>query len=172
MQIGRAGRDGSESYCHLFLDDADVLRLRSLAHSDGIDASNANTFLEVVFQHQPHNMALHTEDDSARAEDSSLTNAKDPSARARDAVAAAGNDAAAPAYDVAAAPVYGTLVVPQVAEQCDMKEEVMETLLSYLEVKGTSELVLSQGCTQRDGTCQNLASTDSAQYNPMLLSMA
>ena len=30
--------------------------------------------------------------------------------------------------------MYGTLGVGQLAEECDMKEEVMETLLSYLEV--------------------------------------
>lgn len=30
--------------------------------------------------------------------------------------------------------VYGTVGVGQLEEQCDMKEEVMETLLSYLEV--------------------------------------
>lgn len=29
---------------------------------------------------------------------------------------------------------YGTVAVAELAEQCDMKEEVMETLLSYLEV--------------------------------------
>ena len=33
-QIGRAGRDGREAQCHLFLDDADFRRLRSLSHSD------------------------------------------------------------------------------------------------------------------------------------------
>ena len=32
------------------------------------------------------------------------------------------------------ATLYGTLPVARVAEECDMKEEVMETLLSYLEV--------------------------------------
>ena len=31
--------------------------------------------------------------------------------------------------------VYGTIAVDQLAEQCDIKEEVMETLLSYLEVR-------------------------------------
>lgn len=32
QEIGRAGRDGSPAFCHLFLDDADYLKLRSLAH--------------------------------------------------------------------------------------------------------------------------------------------
>ena len=95
MQIGRAGRDGSEAYCHLFLDDADFLRLRSLAQSDGIEGSNALAFLEAVF----HQHLGFGEGD--------------------------GNSSEAQ---------YGTLAVAKVAEECDMKEEVMETLLSYLEV--------------------------------------
>lgn len=49
LQIGRAGRDGSEAFCHLFLDDADFVRLRSLAHSDGIDQPSVAAFLEAVF---------------------------------------------------------------------------------------------------------------------------
>lgn len=32
QEIGRAGRDGSPAHCHLFLDDADYIKLRSLAH--------------------------------------------------------------------------------------------------------------------------------------------
>ena len=50
VQVGRAGRDGSEAYCHLFLDDADFLRLRSLAHSDGIDQDSVAAFLTAVFE--------------------------------------------------------------------------------------------------------------------------
>lgn len=32
QETGRAGRDGKPAYCHLFLDDKDYLKLRSLAH--------------------------------------------------------------------------------------------------------------------------------------------
>ena len=111
MQIGRAGRDGSESYCHLFLDDADFLRLRSLAHSDGIDATNALSFLESVFANNQSQEAAeggHAAPGGVGAEGGGGVGDGSP-------------------------PVYGTLAVAQVAEQCDMKEEVMETLLSYLE---------------------------------------
>ncbi|DBA84790.1 TPA: hypothetical protein ACH3X1_016785 [Trebouxia sp. C0004] len=94
QQIGRAGRDGSESYCQLFLDDADFLRLRSLAHSDGIESSNALAFLQAVF------------DQNADCEAGTKQGSK---------------------------PGYGTVDVARVAEVCDMKQEVMETLLSYLE---------------------------------------
>ena len=95
LQIGRAGRDGSESYCHLFLDDCDFLRLRALAHSDGIQASNALGFLQAVFEER---------------------------------------QSFVPQSEVGNEAEYGTLAVARVSEECDMKEEVMETLLSYLEV--------------------------------------
>jgi ATP-dependent DNA helicase Q4 len=47
--VGRAGRDGEPASCHLFLDDADFLRLRSLAHSDGVDAPAIAAFLRAAF---------------------------------------------------------------------------------------------------------------------------
>ena len=112
MQIGRAGRDGSESYCHLFLDDADFLRLRSLAHSDGIDATNALAFLKAVFE----------------------------SNQSQQAAAGGGGAAEGGEGGGGVTPVYGTLAVAQVAELCDMKEEVMETLLSYLEASALSDV--------------------------------
>lgn len=37
QEIGRAGRDGQQAFCHLFLDVADYIRLRSLAFTDGLD---------------------------------------------------------------------------------------------------------------------------------------
>ena len=123
LQIGRAGRNGSESFCHLFLDDSDFFRLRSLAHSDGIDASNARAFLEAVFEHQPAHLAGNT---SCSRPEGQL----EPMA---------GSEDAGPSR-----PVFGTLAVDQVAEACDMKEEVMETLLSYLEVG--SRLCLALHC--------------------------
>lgn len=41
QQIGRGGRDGSEAYCHLFLDETDARRIHSLAHVDGVVTSQA-----------------------------------------------------------------------------------------------------------------------------------
>ena len=49
QQIGRAGRDGQPSFCHLLLDDGHFLLLRSLAHSDGVDASQIFGLLRDVF---------------------------------------------------------------------------------------------------------------------------
>ncbi|ORX72595.1 ATP-dependent DNA helicase, partial [Anaeromyces robustus] len=37
QEIGRSGRDGLTSYCHLFLSSNDYIKMRSLAYSDGVD---------------------------------------------------------------------------------------------------------------------------------------
>ena len=52
-QVGRAGRDGQEAQCVAFLDDADFRTLRSLAHSDGVDAPAVAGFLAAVFADPP-----------------------------------------------------------------------------------------------------------------------
>ncbi|EEF47546.1 rothmund-thomson syndrome DNA helicase recq4, putative [Ricinus communis] len=49
QEIGRAGRDGRLSYCHLFFDDTTYYKLRSLMHSDGIDEYTVSKFLCEVF---------------------------------------------------------------------------------------------------------------------------
>lgn len=93
-QVGRAGRDGSEAMCHLFLDDADFRRLRSLSHSDAVSATSVMQFLETVFP----------PDDS---------------------------DEEAPQGE---RDCYAVLGAEELACNLDMKAEVMETLLTYLEV--------------------------------------
>ncbi|XP_050372135.1 ATP-dependent DNA helicase Q-like 5 [Argentina anserina] len=49
QEIGRAGRDGRLSFCHLYFDDATYFKLRSLMYSDGVDEYVVNKFLCQVF---------------------------------------------------------------------------------------------------------------------------
>ncbi|XAR64431.1 DNA helicase [Bertholletia excelsa] len=49
QEIGRAGRDGRLSYCHLLFDDNTYFKLRSLASSDGVDEFVVSRFVSQVF---------------------------------------------------------------------------------------------------------------------------
>ncbi|MFS8029125.1 putative DNA helicase [Helianthus anomalus] len=54
QEIGRAGRDGRVSYCHLFFDETTYFKLRSLMYSDGQDQYTVNKFLSQVFSGDSH----------------------------------------------------------------------------------------------------------------------
>ncbi|KAG8640021.1 ATP-dependent DNA helicase Q-like 5 isoform X3 [Manihot esculenta] len=54
QEIGRAGRDGRLSYCHLFFDDTTYYKLRSLSHSEGVDEYAVSKFLCQVFTNGKH----------------------------------------------------------------------------------------------------------------------
>lgn len=50
QEIGRAGRDGRPAACHLFMNSFDACRLRSRAHSDGLDLGTVRQFLQKLFR--------------------------------------------------------------------------------------------------------------------------
>ncbi|XP_038893150.1 ATP-dependent DNA helicase Q-like 5 isoform X2 [Benincasa hispida] len=98
QEIGRAGRDGRLSYCHLFLDNDTYFKLRSLMHSDGVDEYNINKFLSEVFSNN--------------------------------------NSSCEKVYSIVKEPA---------SRKFDMKDEVMITILTYLELGETPYLrLLSQ----------------------------
>ena len=54
QEIGRAGRDGLEAHCHLFLDTGtggsrDLNELRRHIHSNSVDAHTIRKLLTIVF---------------------------------------------------------------------------------------------------------------------------
>lgn len=49
QQIGRAGRGGSEAHCHAMLDDADYIRMRSLAFASATEVDAVRALLHRVF---------------------------------------------------------------------------------------------------------------------------
>ena len=52
QEVGRAGRDGKDSYCYLLLDSADFVKNHSLAHADSIDMIQIQKFIRCVFRQQ------------------------------------------------------------------------------------------------------------------------
>ncbi|KAI7826146.1 hypothetical protein BC939DRAFT_475845 [Gamsiella multidivaricata] len=49
QEIGRSGRDGEKAYCHMFLNQDDYLRLRSLAYADGMDWGTVLRLVKKLF---------------------------------------------------------------------------------------------------------------------------
>ena len=48
-QVGRCGRAGQESFCHVLLGDSDFARLRSLSRTNCVDLARVQRFLSRVF---------------------------------------------------------------------------------------------------------------------------
>ena len=111
QQAGRAGRDGEPARCVSFIDPSDFRRLRSLCHSDGIDRTAVLKLLERVFVKAPPK-----ETTEAREADPGGVFAREDGAE-----------------DERGALV-GALVVQKLERELDVRGEVIETVLSCLEL--------------------------------------
>ena len=46
QEVGRAGRDGEEALCHVFVDTKDYVKLRGFAYGEVVDAVKISTFVQ------------------------------------------------------------------------------------------------------------------------------
>lgn len=135
QQAGRAGRDGLPARCVSFVDADDFTRLRSLSFSDGVDRAAVHKLLETVFLGR---------DRKARSALAALAPGGGGAGEPRDAEGGpekfgrdsnpnanenrdSGNEVAEPA-------AVGALIVQQLEREMDMRGEVIETVLSCLEL--------------------------------------
>ncbi|GLI66797.1 hypothetical protein VaNZ11_010770, partial [Volvox africanus] len=95
QQAGRAGRDGREAKCYLFLDDQDYQRYRSLLYSGSAELSAVEAFLQRILAPEP---------------------------LLPDGGGGGGGGSS-----------FGVLQLSTTASELDLGEEVMETIMSYLQ---------------------------------------
>jgi superfamily II DNA helicase RecQ len=67
QEVGRAGRDGRAAACHLFVTSHDAQRMKSRAHSDGVDLSSVRQFLRKILRSKSQSIALGRQQKSATA---------------------------------------------------------------------------------------------------------
>jgi ATP-dependent DNA helicase Q4 len=127
QQVGRAGRDGRTGHCILFLDAADYLKLRVLAHGRVAARRSIEAFLARVFgrQQEPGQEAAAAERDAAA----------DAAAAAAAAAAGGGSGRRKQGSRPVALPPsqHRALPIASTAAELDVSEEVMESCLSFLQ---------------------------------------
>ena len=126
QQAGRAGRDGLPARCVSFIDPSDYCRLRSLSFTDGVDKNAVHRLLETVFLGK-----------SAAAGAGGARGGKKPVAGAMSCFAHSGVESGLGDGDDdgdGVPSVVGALVVQQLERELDMRGEVIETVLSCLEL--------------------------------------
>ena len=176
QQAGRAGRDGLPARCVSFIDADDFTRLRSLSFSDGVDRAAVHKLLETVFlgRDRKARSALAalapgggvSAGEPRDAEGGPEKFGRDPNPNPnenRDS----GNEVAEPA-------AVGALIVQQLEREMDMRGEVIETVLSCLELWDAR--VIERRCAEAkseketnkesDASRATLAATETARACP------
>jgi len=81
QEIGRSGRDGKKSYCHMFLVKDDYLRLRSWAYADGMDWGSVLRLVKKLFSRKDLGIAQRPTSGSATS--TSLTDRLNMTAKSK-----------------------------------------------------------------------------------------
>ncbi|WIA09963.1 hypothetical protein OEZ85_010175 [Tetradesmus obliquus] len=116
QQVGRAGRDGRVGRCMLFLDDADYVKLRALAHGGTARRCSIELFLAKVFGRE---LEYEAQQDASAAADGKKRRKQpnlDPSR-------------------------HRALPVQAAAAELDVAEEVMEGCLSFLQADAVEPFI-------------------------------
>lgn len=115
QEIGRAGRDGEPAHCHVFLDTSDLWFLRSHSYSDGVDRINIKKLLRLLLLFSAHPSELES--------------------RCRRAVAAVrqGGQQLVTQAELCTTRLV-TLPIKPTERELDIKETVIATIVSYLEL--------------------------------------
>ena len=171
QQAGRAGRDGLPARCVSFIDADDFTRLRSLSFSDGVDRATVHKLLETVFLGR---------DRKARSALAALAPGGGGAGEPRDAEGGPekfgrdsnpnANENRDSGNEVAEPTAVGALIVQQLEREMDMRGEVIETVLSCLELWDAR--VVERRCAEaseketknkkRDASRATLAATETA----------
>lgn len=144
QEIGRAGRDGEEAHCHLFLDDQDgrdIQELKRHIFANSLDRHTIRKLLSKIFK--PCTCAKLkslSSDGNDKGDDTSSNLPSSPgcsSAVEGDRVVASGgsSDPFSVATTSSTCPKHEVAIpINTVVEELDLPEENLETLLCYLEL--------------------------------------
>ena len=154
QQAGRAGRDGQPARCVSFIDEHDFVRLRSLSFTDGVDSNAVHKLLETVFlgkdKKAKNGLKTLGEGGGTTVDDTSGTTSHPTQSTA-----------------------VGALIVQQLEREMDMRGEVIETVLSCLELWSVRKIeqVVSkgeggEGGTVNDGIDADTMDSDTDSMDP------
>jgi len=125
QQIGRAGRDGSEASCYVFLDAGDFRLLRSLAHTAVVDSRAVAGLLDKVL------------DDAVGREDILTTAAA--AGKKEKKVEEEEEKKEEEMVEGECWRTFGVLSLSKIAAELDIQPDTIEAVLSYLDAASTSD---------------------------------